>query len=49
VNGAGPISAQGGASHPDRLGLAIGFRANVWNIGAEGQLIIGAIAACGRH
>ena len=24
------------------LGLAIGFRANVWNIGAEGQLIIGA-------
>jgi ABC-type uncharacterized transport system permease subunit len=28
-------------------GLAVGFRANVWNIGAEGQLIIGAIAACG--
>mgnify|MGYP000458413903 CR=1 FL=1 len=28
-------------------GLAIGFRANVWNIGAEGQLIIGAIAASG--
>ena len=28
-------------------GLAIGFRANVWNIGAEGQLIVGAIAACG--
>jgi len=27
------------------LGLAVGFRANVWNIGAEGQLIIGAIAA----
>jgi len=27
------------------LGLAIGFRANVWNIGAEGQFIIGAIAA----
>ena len=26
-------------------GLAIGFRANVWNIGAEGQLILGAIAA----
>jgi len=25
--------------------LAIGFRANVWNIGAEGQLIVGAI--CG--
>lgn len=26
-------------------GLAIGFRANVFNIGAEGQLIIGAICA----
>lgn len=26
-------------------GLAIGFRANVFNIGAEGQLIIGALAA----
>ena len=25
------------------LGLAIGFRANVWNIGAEGQLILGAV------
>lgn len=28
-------------------GLAIGFRANVWNIGAEGQFIMGAIAAGG--
>jgi len=26
------------------LGLAIGFKANVWNIGAEGQLIVGGIA-----
>ena len=26
------------------VGLAIGYRANVWNIGAEGQLIMGAIA-----
>jgi ABC-type uncharacterized transport system permease subunit len=25
------------------VGLAIGYRANVWNIGAEGQLTIGAI------
>ena len=25
--------------------LAIGFRAKVWNIGAEGQMIMGAIAA----
>ena len=24
------------------LGLSIGFRANVWNIGAEGQLVLGA-------
>ncbi len=29
------------------LGLSVGFRANVWNIGAEGQLIIGAIAGGG--
>lgn len=27
------------------VGLALGFRGNVWNIGAEGQLTIGAIAA----
>lgn len=27
------------------VGLAIGFRASVWNIGAEGQFVIGAIAA----
>ncbi len=27
------------------LGLAVGFRGNVWNIGAEGQFILGAIAA----
>ncbi len=27
------------------VGLAVGFRANIWNIGAEGQLIAGAIAA----
>jgi general nucleoside transport system permease protein len=29
------------------LGLAIGFRGNVWNIGAEGQLIVGAICGGG--
>lgn len=29
------------------IGLAVGFRANVWNIGAEGQYILGAIAASG--
>ncbi|MEH6822288.1 MAG: ABC transporter permease [Motiliproteus sp.] len=29
------------------IGLAIGFKANVWNIGAEGQLVMGAVAAGG--
>jgi ABC-type uncharacterized transport system permease subunit len=29
------------------VGLAAGFRANVWNIGAEGQLTVGAIAGGG--
>lgn len=29
------------------LGLAIGYRANVWNIGAEGQMMLGGIAASG--
>ncbi len=29
------------------VGLAIGFRANVWNIGAEGQYIVGAVAGTG--
>jgi len=29
------------------IGLVIGFRAGAWNIGAEGQLIIGALAAGG--
>jgi len=29
------------------LGLALCFRSNVWNIGAEGQFVLGAIAAGG--
>lgn len=29
------------------IGLALGFRANVWNIGAEGQYVMGAIFATG--
>ncbi|BBP43891.1 ABC transporter permease [Thiosulfativibrio zosterae] len=29
------------------VGLAIGFKANVWNIGAEGQLVMGAIVGGG--
>ena len=27
------------------LGLSLAYRANVWNIGAEGQLVVGGIAA----
>ncbi len=27
------------------IGLAVGFRANIWNIGAEGQFIMGGVAA----
>ena len=26
------------------LGLSIGFRAGIWNIGAEGQFVMGGIA-----
>jgi ABC-type uncharacterized transport system permease subunit len=29
------------------VGLAVGFRGNVWNIGAEGQLLVGAICGTG--
>lgn len=29
------------------VGLAVAYRANVWNIGAEGQYIVGAIAGTG--
>jgi len=29
------------------VGLAVGFRGNIWNIGAEGQLIMGAVAGGG--
>lgn len=29
------------------VGLACGYRANVWNIGAEGQLVLGAVCAGG--
>src|SRR5271168_5344863 len=29
------------------VGLALGFRASVWNIGAEGQYILGAICGGG--
>lgn len=29
------------------VGLSIGFRANVWNIGAEGQYVVGGLAGTG--
>lgn len=29
------------------LGLSLSFRANVWNVGAEGQFILGAVCASG--
>ncbi len=29
------------------IGLSIGYRANVWNIGAEGQYVLGGLAATG--
>lgn len=29
------------------MGLALAYRANVWNIGAEGQMLIGGVAASG--
>jgi ABC-type uncharacterized transport system permease subunit len=29
------------------LGLSVGYRANVWNIGAEGQMLVGGMAASG--
>jgi simple sugar transport system permease protein len=29
------------------VGLSVGYRANVWNIGAEGQFIVGGLAATG--
>jgi general nucleoside transport system permease protein len=28
------------------LGVAVAFRTGLWNIGAEGQLLVGAVAAC---
>jgi len=29
------------------IGLAVGFRANIWNIGAEGQFMLGTVGATG--
>ena len=38
---------EGHAAAAHRAGLAVCFRSNVWNIGAEGQFVIGAIFAGG--
>lgn len=44
MNGIGEILLKAGPLILIAQGLAIGYRANVWNIGAEGQLTLGAIA-----
>lgn len=43
----GDIGVKGAPLVMIALGLAIGFRANVWNVGAEGQYVMGAIAGTG--
>ena len=47
VNGAAELALKASPLVLIALGLAVGFRGNVWNIGAEGQLTIGAIFAGG--
>jgi general nucleoside transport system permease protein len=45
--GIGELGVKGAPLILCAVGLAIGFRANVWNIGAEGQFIVGAICGGG--
>ncbi|MGH6981066.1 MAG: ABC transporter permease, partial [Stellaceae bacterium] len=45
--GAGELGVKSAPLILIAIGLAIGFRANVWNIGAEGQFILGGI--CGSY
>jgi len=47
LNGLGELAIKAAPLVLIALGLAVGFRANVWNIGAEGQLTMGAIVAGG--
>lgn len=47
VHGLTELGVKGAPLALIAIGLAIGFRANIWNIGAEGQLTMGAIAAGG--
>jgi simple sugar transport system permease protein len=41
------LAVKGGPLIIIAVGLAISYRANVWNIGAEGQYVVGAIAGTG--
>ncbi|MEQ9641134.1 MAG: ABC transporter permease [Alphaproteobacteria bacterium] len=45
--GIGELAVKGAPLIICAVGLSIGFRANVWNIGAEGQLTMGAICGGG--
>jgi simple sugar transport system permease protein len=45
--GVGELLLKAGPLMLCAIGLAAGYRANVWNIGAEGQLTMGAIAGGG--
>jgi simple sugar transport system permease protein len=47
LNGWGELALKAGPLAMMAAALSAGFRANVWNIGAEGQLIMGAVAAGG--
>jgi simple sugar transport system permease protein len=43
----GQLLVKGGPLILIAIGLSLGFRAGIWNIGAEGQYIIGAICGAG--
>lgn len=47
LNGIGELLQKASPLMIIGVGLACGYRANVWNIGAEGQLILGAICSGG--
>ena len=47
INGVAELALKAAPLVLIAIGLAVGFRANVWNIGAEGQLTVGAVAAGG--
>ena len=47
LNGLGELALKAAPLAMIASGLAIGFRANIWNIGAQGQLTMGAVAGGG--